>query len=60
MKKGYKTTEFWALAAGGAVTLVNSAFGLNIPQEGIVSLAVMVAGYALSRGFAKAGAGPSA
>jgi hypothetical protein len=53
IKPGWKTTEFWGMAAVAAVGLLNQAFGWHIPTETIQTLAIAVAGYALSRGLAK-------
>lgn len=52
-KAGWKTTEFWSMAAVSVVTLLNEAFGWNIPKEAIATVAAAVAGYAISRGLAK-------
>lgn len=52
-KPGWKTTEFWGAAVAALVPILNQAFGWELPTEALVSLAVVVAGYALSRGLAK-------
>lgn len=53
MKPGYKTTEFWGIAVTAALTLVNSAFGMGVPDETIITIAGMVSAYAIARGQAK-------
>ncbi len=55
MKPGWKTTEFWASAAAALVPLANQAFGLHLDPQIMTTIAVGVAGYALSRGIAKHG-----
>jgi hypothetical protein len=55
-KAGYKTTEFWAMAATSIATILNQSGILGaiiLPIETVSTIALMVAGYALSRGLAK-------
>ena len=53
MKAGWKTSEFWGMTIGSVIAVLNSAFGWDLPVETLIAVAVMVAGYALSRGQAK-------
>ena len=54
IKTGWKSSEFWALAAGTAVTLLNEAFGWEIPKEAIVMIASTIAAYIIGRSAVKA------
>lgn len=53
VKKGVKTSEFWLVVVGAAITIANDGLGFGLDRETIMSFAVMVAGYATSRGIAK-------
>lgn len=53
MKKGINTSEFWLVVVGAAITVANDGLGLGLDRETIMNFAVMVAGYAVSRGVAK-------
>ena len=53
MRAGWKTSEFWGVVVGCLVTILNGAFGWDLPAESLIGIAVMVAGYALARGQAK-------
>jgi Mg2+/Co2+ transporter CorB len=50
---GWKTTEFWSVVATSVVTILNKAFGWNIPSETIATVAGMVATYAIGRSLVK-------
>ncbi len=53
MKTGWRTSEFWATAVAALIPLINTAFGLDIPVEALVSIAGTIGAYVLSRGMAK-------
>ena len=52
-KTGWKTTEFWSMAAVSLVTMLNQAFGWNIPPESLATLAGLVASYVIGRALTK-------
>ena len=52
-KAGWKTTEFWSMAAASLVAMLNSAFGWNIPPESLATLAGLVAAYVIARAVTK-------
>jgi hypothetical protein len=52
-KKGYKTTEFWLTLIGGAVVLLNGAFGWDLDAASITAMAGSVAAYVLGRSYLK-------
>lgn len=54
MKTGIKTSEFALVVVGAIITIANDGLGLGLDRETIMAFAVMVAGYATSRGIAKA------
>mgnify|MGYP003386985418 CR=1 FL=1 len=53
MKPGYKTTEFWGVAAASGLTVLNQAFTLGLSDQTIATLAGLAASYAVARGLAK-------
>lgn len=55
-KAGWKTSEFWATAITGIVTIVNSSGWLpfHIPEDQVAIVAGLVASYVLSRAGLKA------
>jgi len=57
MTKGYKTTEFWAATITSLGVIANQSGLLGsfvLPVEALAAIAVMVSGYIISRGLAKA------
>lgn len=54
-KQGWKTSEFWVTVAASTVAILNEAFGWNLPKEGILTVAGLVATYVLSRTAVKMG-----
>lgn len=56
MKTGYKTSEFWVLAATSIAGLLNQSGALGsfvLPVESIAVIAGLAATYIISRGLAK-------
>jgi hypothetical protein len=53
VKPGYFTTEFWGTLTASTVVLLNWCFHWQMPSDALGSLAVLMVGYALSRGIAK-------
>jgi hypothetical protein len=54
MKKGIKTTEFWLVVIGAAVTVANDGLGLGLERDTIMAFAAMVASYVGGRSYIKA------
>ena len=52
-KKGYKTTEFWLTIIGGAVVLLNGAFGWELDAASITGMVGSVAAYVIGRSYLK-------
>jgi hypothetical protein len=52
-KKGYKTTEFWLTIIGGAVVLLNGAFGWDLDAASITGMVGSVAAYVIGRSYLK-------
>lgn len=53
LKKGVMTSEFWLVVVGAAITIANDGLGLGLDRETIMNFAIMIGGYAASRGIAK-------
>jgi len=53
-KQGWKTSEFWVTVATCLVTILNKAFGWEIPSEAILPVIGVAATYVLSRTVVKA------
>ena len=59
IKSGWKTSEFWITVFTVASGLIGTYGGLIPPPWGMIATAIIAAGYAISRGLAKANVTPT-
>ena len=55
IKKGLHSTEFYVAIIGAIIPVFNTHLGLNIPVEGMLSIAGIFVTYIISRTVAKKG-----
>ena len=53
VKTGLKTTEFWMTLLAAVLPVLNSKLGLQIPIEGVLSVAGVAGTYVLGRSWVK-------
>lgn len=53
VKTGLKTTEFWMALLAAVLPVLNGRLGLNIPIEGLLSVAGIAGSYVLGRSWVK-------
>jgi hypothetical protein len=51
--EGWKTTEFWFVAALLALVVLNGPLNLGLSAQELISMAIAIAGYSGGRGLAK-------